>query len=329
MNPGTKMNNFHILQGTRMGRKVLTEAEFFEQLEKDRLEADEVEVIKKKHSGYKRKTSKKRGARYVLPTPEEVLVGPSSSQTNPSSSPHPYFIAPGRFLVGDIQKLGNVYVFHDLELPMGSWNRLDLSVDLVGGPTREFDDWAMYTQVSLVKGVMPIDIRYGLMTVCYLNRRKKSLKTIIEHINEHVWFTDAISIPYNSTRVIYRRNDGALITPGVGWDQSHPFNVTYEANIAGKSSQIGKMYATSDPSIYSALEGLLGENDAQRCALTLRWSMGINDPWLIRLDKNDFDARTAVFGIRGKCPELITDRPKMYAECARAIVADKQYFSKR
>lgn len=166
------------------------------------------------------------------------------------------------------------------------------------------------------------------MTVCYLNRKKKPLKQVIESLIRQVWHPDVQDGAINSTRVTYREKNSALINPGVGWGQYYPFHVQYESQIAGGFSQIGRKYATSDRSLYSALEGLIGENDPERCAQVLMWSSGYPNPCLTRIDKVNRGICNVVIGIHGNCPELIADFSMTKEKPARAILADTQYFTK-
>ncbi len=230
-------------------------------------------------------------------TPDSEVKGVEPTTSDPATN-NSYFVKPGRFSVGGIKQVGEDFVFYDVELPMGSWKELTLKGKLFHGKSRDFNDWAKVTASSQPTGVMPADIRYGLMTICYLKQKTSKLKDIITTIHTDILIPDAKThYPHNATRIDYIANQQAQILVGAGWHSTHPFCVSYQASIAGPHLVIGKQEAVADTTLTPALEGLLGENDPDRVKKVIEWSMNKTPAKLWRLNTTESDKRVVVFGV--------------------------------
>jgi len=208
---------------------------------------------------------------------------------------HPYFILPGRFDVGSISKQFDDFVFHDLVLPMGCWKELTLYGNM-STQSLSFDDWASACLNQNPNGMMPADVRYGLMAVCWKYQDDPILKHTVEAIQSEIFRKDFVSCPLNSTSIFYRHDNSALVSHGAGWHIGHPFNCEYEADVAGRDAFINKNSARSDSSIGSTLEKLLGEDDPVRCKTVLEWSSGLKVARLLRDGPNKHTERVLILG---------------------------------
>lgn len=196
---------------------------------------------------------------------------------------HPYFVAPGRFEVGGIEKSGELYVFKNLKLPMGSWKELEFaSYFLMGDPHETLYDWERMTSACQPSGTTPADVYYGLKAVCFLNQNRSDLKGTIAELVEKVWAPDNNSQLHNATMIEYRFGSKALVTPGIGWEEGHPFSTQYEAVVAdGLDSELER-FSPSNQGISSVLNAILGENDQERCKQVLAWPSNVQKANLIR-----------------------------------------------
>lgn len=299
------MTPLKILGPPRSGRKVLTEKQCLEEL-----------------SNWSKQSKKD-----VLPkAPNTRDSTDPAAQAIPSLKNHPYFIAPGRFKVGTIEIEISSYRFLDLELPMGSWEFLELSADLIS-KNLTFDEWGSFNQSSFPKGVMPADIRYGLMTVCYLNRDKQGLKEVIADIKNDIWLPDAnTDTPHNSTKLTYINNCEAWIIPGAGWKAGHPFQCVYKGFVAGPNSSIG---TSKDNFVGPALECVLGEDDPKRCASVLAWASESRPARLWRYPITMSDQFGVLFDTEDRWADLSFYEDLSVPRKARAVRADPNYFSRK
>ena len=301
------MNQISALGPPRTGKKVLTKEEFFEEMKNwQKIEPTILETPNQ--------------ATTTTPDPTQTVIPTRAGSQS-------YFQKLGRFNLGSITKKGQDYVFHDLELPMGYWTELTLYSQLLPGDPRTFDAWAEVTKNNQPTGVTPADIRYALMTVCYLNKNKPQLKPIIQEIHSSILTPDAKThYPHNSTKIEYRAKAPAIITPGNGWPINHPFSAQYEANISGLNSEISNATALQDPTIQSALEDILGENDPNRCKQVIEWAMNTKPAKLWRCNQDHTGHRVLVFGVYVGYANIGANDGDLNHRPARAVNADAKNF---
>lgn len=303
------MTHAKILGPPRSGKKVLTEQEFFEQM-----------------SGYEKDADS--DAQVVEPTLESNKQ-PAIAPT-PSNGPS-YFVAPGRFEIGGITPEKNTFIFHDLELPMGSWKELIVSRNYMSGSPTSIDCWTAVISniggaLGKLNGLPPADIRYGLMAACYLKKSKKGLRGKIETIKYGMFVPDS-KAPFAHNATIIHYSPG-LVIPGAGWPQDHPFAYKYAIPaITGRCNFINKNSCAQDRTVSLALEEVLGENDPMRCKRVLEWAMDAK-PAMLKRPFGTQDTRIVLFDVREEACFTIDESPK--SQChARLLHADPDHYERK
>lgn len=320
------MTQFSILGPPLHGRRVKSEKEVLEEIALAEFEARNNPQTVLVPDSPPSDSPKQVAAAPTLPPRHQSTPKPSIQI--PLSTPNSYFIAPGRFALKDISLRGIDYVFHGLKLPMGSWKELVLDSGSIMFSPRTFKEWETYTSDHKTRGVIPADVLYGLMAVCYLNRARKGLVSVIRDIKSRIFYEDANTrFPLTSTAVRYNISLPASVNPGAGWPISHPFNNRYDASIAGQDSFLDRGSITSNPSVASAIKGLLGEDDLCRFRFVLGWAMGATPVLLSRNCTPGYGDHWAEFYTSTKPYSVLRITPEdNKPHAARCVAADPKYY---